>query len=120
LECGSQAVTERPERTAQGYRRFRCRACSKPFNERSGGVLNRTQYPSDVIAFVVLWRLRYKLALRDLPEMFAVRGIVCSAMRRSGSGKPSSRLPWPRICGGAGAARWAAVGMSTGSVGNFV
>jgi hypothetical protein len=24
LECGSQAVTERPERTAQGYRRFRC------------------------------------------------------------------------------------------------
>src|SRR4051794_6790042 len=33
LECGSQAVTERPERTAQGYRRFRCRACGKQFNE---------------------------------------------------------------------------------------
>ena len=59
IECGSQAVTERPERTAQGYRRFRCRACGKQFNERSGGVLNRTQYPSDVIALVVLWRLRY-------------------------------------------------------------
>ena len=27
---------------------------------------------------MVLWRLRYKLALRDLPEMFAVRGIVFS------------------------------------------
>jgi transposase-like protein len=78
LECGSQAVTERSERTAQGYRRFRCRACGKPFNERSGTLLNRTQYPSDVIAPVVLWRLRYKLALRDLPEMFAVRGIVFS------------------------------------------
>src|SRR3954466_12563306 len=78
LDCGSQAVTERPERTAQGYRRFRCRACGKQFNERSGGVLNRTQYPSDVIALVVLWRLRYKLSLRDLPEMFAVRGIVFS------------------------------------------
>src|SRR5436853_3105694 len=76
LECGSEAVTERPERTAQGYRRFRCRACSKQFNERSGGVLNRAQYPSDVIALVVLWRLRYKLSLRDLPEMFALRGIV--------------------------------------------
>src|SRR3954451_20621874 len=25
LECGSDAVTERAERTAQGYRRFRCR-----------------------------------------------------------------------------------------------
>ena len=27
---------------------------------------------------MVLWRLRYKLALRDLPEMFLVRGIVFS------------------------------------------
>src|SRR3954454_9412950 len=78
LECGSQAVTERPERTAQGYRRFRCRTCGKQFNERSGGLLNRTQYPSDVIALEVLWRLRYKLALRDLPEMFLVRGLVFS------------------------------------------
>ena len=44
--CGSAAVSERNERTAQGYRRFRCRACGKQFNERSAGVLNRTQYPS--------------------------------------------------------------------------
>src|SRR4051812_23863671 len=78
IACGSVRVTEWPERTAQGYRRFRCRACGKQFNERTGGLLNRTQYPSDVIALVVLWRLRYKLALRDLPEMFAVRGIVFS------------------------------------------
>ena len=78
IECGSQAVTERPERTAQGYRRFRCRTCGKQFNERSGTLMNRTQYPSDVIALVVLWRLRYKLSLRDLPQMFAVRGIVFS------------------------------------------
>ena len=74
--CGSEAATERPERTARGYRRFRCRQCGKQFNERSGGVLNRAQFPSDVIALVVLWRLRYKLTLRDLPEMFAIRGIV--------------------------------------------
>ena len=25
-----------------------------------------------------LWRLRYKLSLRDLPEMFAIRGLVFS------------------------------------------
>ncbi len=78
IECGSSAVTERPDRTAQGYRRFRCRRCGKQLNERSGTLLNRAQYPSDVIAFVVLWRLRYKLALRDLPEMFAQRGMVFS------------------------------------------
>ena len=53
-------------------------AGKKQFNERSGGVLNRTQYPSDVIALVVLWRLRYKLSLRDLTEMFQVRGFVFS------------------------------------------
>ena len=76
IGCGSAAVTERPERTAQGYRRFRCRSCGKQFNERTGTVLNRAQYPSDVIALVVLWRLRYKLSLRDLPEMFLVRGMV--------------------------------------------
>src|SRR3954468_17500056 len=76
--CQSTRVKERPERTTQGYRRFRCLDCTKQFNERSSGLLNRTQYPSDVIALVVLWRLRYKLSLRDLPEMFAVRGIVFS------------------------------------------
>ena len=75
---GSTAVTERPERTHQGYRRFRCRDCGKRFNERSGGRLNRTQYPSDVIALVVLWRLRYRLTLRDLSEMFLMRGVVFS------------------------------------------
>src|ERR1700759_792191 len=78
IGCGSTAVSERSERTTQGYRRFRCRACDKQFNERSESLLNRTQYPSDVIALVVLWRLRYKLSLRDLPEMFLIRGIVFS------------------------------------------
>ena len=77
-KCQSTRVKERPERTAQGYRRFRCLDCAKQFNERSGGLLNRTQYPSDVIALVVLWRLRYKLSLRDLAEMFLMRGFVFS------------------------------------------
>ena len=74
--CGSAAVTRRPERTARGYRRFRCRDCHRQFNERSTG--HRTQYPSDVITLVVFWRLRYKLSLRDLAEMFLSRGIVFS------------------------------------------
>jgi hypothetical protein len=72
---GRQASSER---TAQGYRRFRCGNCGKQFNERSAGVLNRAQYPSEVIALVVLWRLRYKLSLRDLAEMFLIRGLVFS------------------------------------------
>lgn len=62
----------------QGYHRFRCLECAKQFNERSAGLLNRTQYPSDVIALVVLWQLRYKLSLRDLAEMFLIRDFVFS------------------------------------------
>jgi transposase-like protein len=76
--CESTSVKERPERTAQGYRRFRCSDCPKQFNERSTRLLNRTQYPSDVIALVVLWRLRYKPSLRDLAEMLLIRGFVFS------------------------------------------
>ncbi|WP_169742797.1 IS6 family transposase [Muricoccus aerilatus] len=41
-------------------------------------MLNRAHYPSDVIALVVLWRLRYRLNLRDLAEMFLLRDVVFS------------------------------------------
>src|SRR6195952_296914 len=112
IGCGSTAVSERTERTAQGYRRFRCRDCGKQFNERSESLLNRTQYPSDAITLVVPWRLHYKPSLRDLPEMFLIRGIVFSheAVR---DWKPSSRLHWPRVCAVADAAGSGRVGMST-------
>lgn len=75
IGCGSGNTIERTDRTAQGYRRFRCRDCGRQFNERSGCLLNRAQYPSDVIALVVFFRLRYKLSLRDLTEIFLLRGI---------------------------------------------
>lgn len=78
LCCGSASVTQRPEVTARGYRRFRCRTCGRQFNERSAGVLNRTCLPSDIIAFVVFCRLRYRLTLRDLSEIMALRGIEVS------------------------------------------
>jgi transposase-like protein len=78
VACGSAAVAERPERTARGYRRFRCRECGEGFNERSGGLLNHAQYPSDVIALVVLWWLRYRHTLRDLAEMSLQRGFEFS------------------------------------------
>src|SRR3984957_20637219 len=76
--CGSAAVTERPDLKAQGYRRFRRRDCGKQFNERSDGVLNRASLPSDIIAFVVFCRLRYRLTLRDLSEILLLRGFTVS------------------------------------------
>jgi putative transposase len=78
VRCGSAKIWERPERPAQRYRRFRSRACGKQSNERSAGVLKGAQHPSDVVAVVLLWRLRYKLSLRDLAEMFRIHSIVFS------------------------------------------
>ena len=45
---------KRVERTELGYRRFRCGICKQGFNERTGTLFNRLQYPTDVICLVVL------------------------------------------------------------------
>jgi transposase-like protein len=76
--CGSAAVTKRSEVTARGYLRFRCRDCGRQSNERSGSLLNRSCLPSDIIAFVVFCRLRYRLTPRELSELLLLRGIAVS------------------------------------------
>jgi hypothetical protein len=50
--------------------------CKRTFNERTGTPFNSLEYPTDIVLLVVLWRLRYKLSLRDLAEMFLERGLV--------------------------------------------
>jgi hypothetical protein len=54
--------------------RSAARACQRTFNERTGTPFNSLEYPTDFVLLVVLWRLRYKLSLRDLAEMFLERG----------------------------------------------
>jgi len=76
--CAATSIVEQPRRTALGYRTFRCRSCRRIFNERTGTSFNHLQYPTDLVVLVVLWRLRYKLSLRDLAEMFLARGFVFS------------------------------------------
>ena len=76
--CAATATTEQPRRIALGYRTFRCPACRRNCNERTGTPYNHLQYPTDLVLLVVLWRLRYKLSLRDLAEMFLERGFVFS------------------------------------------
>src|SRR5450759_5226882 len=72
--CESTAVHKRRQRTALGYRRFSCAGCRRRFNERTGTPFNNLQFPTDIVLLAVLWRLRYKLSLRDVAEMFLVRG----------------------------------------------
>jgi hypothetical protein len=74
--CTAAQTKERPERTDLGSRRLRCQTCPREFNERTGTLFNRLQYPSDIVCLVVLWRLRYKLSLRDLAEMLLECGFV--------------------------------------------
>jgi len=52
------------------------RVTGSPTSERTGTRFNHLQYPTDVVCLVVLWRVRYELSLRDLPEMFLERGLV--------------------------------------------
>jgi len=72
--CTSSDIRERPRRTQLGYRTFTCRTCRRCFNQRTGTPFNHLTVPTDIVLQVVLWRLRYKLSLRDLAEMFLERG----------------------------------------------
>jgi len=72
--CASATTKEQIKKTSLGYRTFLCSACKRRFNERTRTPFNFLEYPTDVVLLVVLWRLRYKLSLRDLAEMFLERG----------------------------------------------
>lgn len=72
--CLSLSTTQLARKTSLGYPTFRCLKCRRKFNERTGTLFNYLTFPTDVVLLVVLWRLRYKLSLRDLSEMFLVRG----------------------------------------------
>ena len=74
--CTYPTTKEQRKKTSLGYRVFRCFACKRLFNERTNTPFSYLEYPTDIVLLVVLWRLRYKLSLRDLAEMFLQRGLV--------------------------------------------
>ena len=71
----SSSTRELDQETNLGYGVFRCGCCVRKFNERTGTPFNFLEFPTDVVLLVVRWRLRYKLSLRDLGEMFLDRGL---------------------------------------------
>jgi putative transposase len=60
--------------TDLGYARFQCRNCRRTFNERTGTPFNFLEMPTDIVFQVVLFRLLFKLSLRDLMHLFLIRG----------------------------------------------
>ena len=74
--CHSHLISKRDRTTDLGYRVFRCHRCCRKFNERTGTPFNYLEFPTDIVFQVVLCRLRYKLSLRDLVELFLLRGFT--------------------------------------------
>ncbi len=75
--CAAPATVEQRRRTALGSRTFRCPACRRIGNERTGTPDNYRQDPTDLVLLVVLGRRRYTRSRRDLAELFLARGFVC-------------------------------------------
>ena len=72
--CQCPELRKLNQTTNLGYCEFRCGACGRKSNERTGTPFNFLELPTDIVFEIVLCRLRYKLSLRDLAEMFLLRG----------------------------------------------
>ena len=78
------------------------------FNERTSTPFNYLEFPTDIVVQVVVFRLLFKLSLRDLVRMFLMRGyafthetvreweerflpLLAEQLRRERKGKTRSR-----------------------------
>jgi putative transposase len=78
MNCPHRTATvtrKRAKKTKLGDTTFFCPHCRCTFHERTGTPFI-LEFPTDVVLLAVLWRLRYKLSLRDVAEMFLARGFT--------------------------------------------
>src|SRR3954452_7662559 len=76
--CRSSQTRKLSNNTDLGYSRFCCGGCRRTFNERTGTPFNFLEMPTDIVFQVVLFRLLFKLSLRDLMQLFLIRGYALS------------------------------------------
>jgi putative transposase len=74
--CSAITTRKRAKKTKLGYATFFCPHCRHTFNERTDTSFNYLEFPTDIVLLAVLWRLRYKLSLRDVAELFLERGFA--------------------------------------------
>ena len=72
--CQSPQTTRGSGKTDLGYPVFRCHACRRKFNERTGTPFHHWEFPTDIVFQVLFCRFRYKLSFRNLAELFLLRG----------------------------------------------
>src|SRR3982751_4200873 len=110
--CQSPELRKLNQTTNLGYSEFRCAGCRRKSNERTGTPFNYLELPTDIVFEVVLCRLRYKLSLRNLAEIFLLRGFEFTheAVR---TGRNGSLRCWPSTSAATGRGKWADAGTWT-------
>ena len=76
--CAANSTLPLKYPTNLGYQQFRCRECSKQFNERTGTPYNFLEYPTDIVVLTVFYYYHFKNSLVDVVEHMALRGIRLS------------------------------------------
>src|SRR5918993_2283065 len=110
--CQSPSIRNLNHTTDLGYAVFRCGDCGRKSNERTGTPFNFLEFPTDIVFEIVLCRLLYKLSLRNLAQMFLLRGFEFTheAVREW---EERSRRCWLNRSVVSARAKWAGAGMST-------
>lgn len=76
--CDSTSARQRNDKTDLGYLQYYCYGCKRQYNERTGTLLNRIQYPTEVVMLVVFYYYRFKVSLDDVVELMELRGFnIC-------------------------------------------
>ena len=75
--CQSTQTRALAKTTDLGYVVYRCQGCGQ-FNERTGTPFHFLEMPTDIVFPVVLFRLLFKLSLRDRMQLFLIRGYELS------------------------------------------
>jgi putative transposase len=72
--CQSKNIRKIKKKTVLGYEQYRCYACGKQYNERTGTKLNFIEYPTEVVMIAVHYYYHFKVSLDDVVELMTMRG----------------------------------------------
>lgn len=72
--CTSPSTKEQREKPSSGIGYSAVRPANTFFMNATSTPFKYLEYPTDIVLLTILWRLRYKLSLHDVAEMFLERG----------------------------------------------
>lgn len=109
--CASATTKEQAQKTTLGSRLFRCSACKRLFNERTGTPFTFLEYPTDIVLLVVLWRLRSTLSPARIWQKWFWNAAGSLRMRQFANGERDTLHSLLNRCEPGGADKWGSRGM---------